>query len=94
MKNKTSINNENDNNANRLLAAVPMWTMVAERGHRYHFATDTFISLCGRDNLFVRDYVELIDGKMRKVGEGRQVFEAIPEDNSCKICLKVVRHGS
>ena len=75
-----------------MLGAVPMWTMIAERGHRYHFATDSFISLCGRDNLLVRDYVELIDGKMRRVGEGRQVFEEISEYHSCKICLKAVRH--
>lgn len=77
--------------SNNKLDRRPMWTMVAEHGFRYHFADDTFISLCGRSNLFVGDYVELINGKMRKVGEGRQVFEAINEYHTCKKCLSKIK---
>jgi hypothetical protein len=80
--------------AKPMLPAVPMWTMVAEHGFRYHFATDTFVSFCGRSNLYVRDYVEFIDGAVRKVGEGRQVFEQINEYATCKVCLAAVKRHS
>lgn len=64
-----------------------MWIMIAEHGFRYHLATDTFVSFCGRSNLHVRDYVELVDGRITKIGEGRQHFEIISESSTCKICL-------
>lgn len=82
---------KNSNGTNTLLTAVPMWTMIAEHGFRHHFATNDFRSFCGRDNLLVRDYVELVNGKMRLVGEGRQVFDAIPEWSTCKICLRIAK---
>jgi len=68
-----------------------MWTMIAEHGHTYHFATSSFVSFCGRENLYVRDYVEWRDGAVRKIGEGGQVFEAIDEYHTCKICLTAVK---
>lgn len=71
-----------------------MWTMIARNGYRHHFATDSFISFCGRRNLYVRDYVEYIDGAVRKVGEGRQVFESISELASCKICLAAIKKAN
>ena len=92
--NKVENINVSPHSSNAVLPAVPMWTMVAEHGFRYHFATDTFVSFCGRSNLYVRDYVEFIDGAVRKVGEGRQVFEAISESSTCKICLDAVKRHS
>ena len=64
-----------------------MWTMVAENGYKHHLAESDFISLCGRRNFYVGTYVEYINGEVRRVGEGRQVFEAISEMSICKKCL-------
>lgn len=76
------------------IAKAMVDTLIAEHGFRHHFATDTFVTFCGRSNLYVRDYVEFIEGAIRKVGEGRQVFEAINESSMCKICLDAVKRHS
>lgn len=67
-----------------------MWTMIASHGYKYHLATETFISMCGRDDLFVMDYVELIDGKVVRIGEARRQLGIINDIRICKTCLKTV----
>jgi hypothetical protein len=99
---KDQINNETINQAlpaiaKRMLAAVPMVTMIAEHGFRYHFAPiKTHTTYCGHNDYYSRDYVEKTsDGRVRKIGEGGAVFDAINEYQTCKICLAAVkRHCS
>lgn len=66
--------------------------MIAKHGYRHHIATGTFISFCGLNNLFVRDYVEIVEDKIMKIGEDRQVFGEINELHVCKKCLSAIRH--
>lgn len=68
-----------------------MWTMIAERGERYHIADESFVSLCGNKNLLVRDYVEIIDGEIKRIGEGNQVIDTVPVLFTCKRCLKKLK---
>jgi hypothetical protein len=95
---KTELSNEAQPTiAKRMLAAVPMATMIAEHGNRYHFApVETHKTYCGHDDYYCRDYVELTtDGRVRKIGIGGAIFEAINENYTCKICLNAVkRHCS
>lgn len=81
---------------NAVLPAVPMWTMVAENRYnrsRLHIANETYITLCGRDNMLVRDYVEFQNGNVNKIGECRKVLETIPEWQLCKRCMLSLRHS-
>lgn len=71
--------------------AKPMWTMIAHHPTKRHIATDTFIGLCGRRDLLVRDYVELKDGKVLMIGEGRCVVGVVDEYTICKQCLSALR---
>lgn len=68
-----------------------MWIMVSEHGNCYHLAKDNFVSLCGRNNLYIGGYVELIDGVVRRVGEGGAIFGEVSEYHTCKICLDIVK---
>jgi len=76
--------------SNTVLSAVPLWTMVAEKTYnrtRYHIATDTFVSLCGLANLFVRDYIEYRNGEFKQIGESGQEWN-INQKSLCKKCVR------
>ena len=71
---------------------IPLWSMVAEnpsKRTRYHIATESFISFCGRTNLLVRDYIEFRNEKFCLIGEGKskQIIEVMKEDEMCKVCM-------
>jgi len=77
-----------------LVPAVPMWTMVSERLYnrtRLHIANDNYITFCGNSKMLVRDYVELHNDNIYRVGECRS-FTLIPDYEICKRCSLSVRH--
>lgn len=69
-----------------------MWTMIARYGRRYHLATNDYKVFCGRDSdaLYMKTYVEMVDGNVTHIGEGNQHFEVINPTSICKTCLKAL----
>ncbi len=77
---------------------MALWTMVADcaRSKRtaFHIAPESFVSLCGRDNLLIRDYIEFNGSDIQVIGEGRQVYRTIPKYEICKTCFKSLLTGT
>lgn len=64
-----------------------MVSETAKNRSCYHLAGESYVTFCGRKEMLARDYVEVKDGNVLRIGEGGQVLEIIRKSDICKKCF-------